>query len=185
MIKIDEGELLNVIPSNMKTPEIIAISHALKKGFHKAQELANRTRTYSIVQNLPDDILDVLAVELRTMYYSEDLPLNKKRDIIQNTLLWHHKAGTPYAVEELVKTLFGEGKVIEWFDFKEGPGQPGTFDIETEAISNPDIIDEFVQIIKKVKNTRSHLRKIKTLRLIEGNYFSACRVSCNSRIVIR
>lgn len=70
------------------------------------------------------------------------------------------QAGTPGAVKEMVKIVFGEGDVVEWTDFEEPPYTPGTFDIVTNARLTPDILEYFTSIIDRVKNVRSHLRRI-------------------------
>jgi hypothetical protein len=56
--------------------------------------------------------------------------------------------------------VFGQGEVVEWFDFEEEPKTPGTFDIVTNARMTEDISERFLSIIQRVKNTRSHLRNI-------------------------
>lgn len=50
-------------------------------------EKADGTRTYSIIQNLPDDILDMLAVELRTMYYEETMDISVKEILFKTRYL--------------------------------------------------------------------------------------------------
>lgn len=86
--------------------------------------------------------------------------LETKRNIIKRTLLWHTKAGTPSAVSELVEIVFGEGRTVEWFDYTEGPYTPGTFDIITNARMTEEMANYFLSIIQRVKNTRSHIRRI-------------------------
>lgn len=94
MINLKDGELADVSPFK-GDPKNDAFSYAIKKMMQFILEKADGTRTYSIIQNLPDDILDMLAVELRTMYYEETMDISVKRNIIQNTLSWYAKAGTP------------------------------------------------------------------------------------------
>ena len=60
----------------------------------------------------------------------------------------------------MIKIVFGEGEVVEWPDFDEPPYTPGTFDIVTNARLTPDILEYFISIIDRVKNVRSHLRRI-------------------------
>lgn len=115
---------------------------------------------YHFIDSAPESVLDLLAVELRSLYYSDTLSINKKREIVKNTLRWHAQAGTPGAVAEMIKIVFGEGEVVEWPDFDEPPYTPGTFDIVTNARLTPDILEYFISIIDRVKNVRSHLRRI-------------------------
>ena len=106
-------------------------SYAIQQEHQRLLRLADRTRTLAVIDELPEKILDVLAVELRTPYYQEDMDVETKRNIIKRTLLWHTKAGTPSAVAELIEIVFGEGDVVEWFNFESYT--PGTFDIITTS----------------------------------------------------
>ena len=110
---------------------------------------------------MPEKILDLLAIEMRTQYYDEELEVEKKRVIIKNTLTWYQYAGTPSAVEELVKVVFGEGEVLEWFQYG---GEPFHFKIVTNADLMPGANVLFDNMIKKVKNTRSVLESIRISR---------------------
>lgn len=166
MIKLAEGGLLDCFPDK-EAPEIVALSYALQKAINLVITRADESRVYCAIEQLPERILDVLAVEMRSLYYDENLPIEKKREIVKNTMQWYTKAGTPSAVEELIQTVFGIGKIVEWFDYEEGPFIPGTFDIITSAIMEKDMIEKFASIIKKVKNARSHVRRILVEREIK------------------
>lgn len=161
MIKFKDGQLTDILPIAMKQDiETHCISYALQQQVKKIVQLADRTRTVAVIEELPEKILDVLAVELRTPYYQESMDIETKRSIIKRTLLWHTKAGTPSAVSELIEIVFGEGNIVEWFDYDEPPYTPGTFDIITNAQMTEEITEYFLSIIQRVKNTRSHIRRI-------------------------
>ena len=114
----------------------------------------------AVIDELPESVLDVLAVELRTPYYVDSLSIEAKREIIKKSFLWASRAGTVSAVEELIQTVFGEGEVVEWPDFSEEPREPGTFDIVTSGQLTPDAATFFARVVKRVKNVRSHIRRI-------------------------
>lgn len=161
MIKLPDGELRDYLPVTMKNDvDMTCLSYAIKKETEQLVRYRQATMIYQFIDSVPEPILDLLAVELRSLYYSDALPVAVKRDIIKNTLRWHMQAGTPGAVAEMVKIVFGEGEVVEWPDFDEPPYTPGTFDIVTSARLTPDILDYFSSIIDRVKNARSHLRRI-------------------------
>lgn len=165
MTNLYDGVLTDLLKNESEhNPEIQALAYAIRSEKQRLMDLAQRTRTMAMINQLPEAILDVLAVELRTPYYSGDLPIDQKREIIKNTLVWFFRAGTPAALEEFVSVIFGQGKVVEWFDFTEPPYTPGTFDIITDTRMTEDIVDRFIQIIRQVKNTRSHLRRVSVER---------------------
>lgn len=140
MIRFEDGELLNLLPVSMANDiETQCISYALQKQIKQIIYHASRTRTVAMIDLLPETVLDVLATELRTPYYQEDMDIDTKRNIIKRTLLWHTRAGTPSAVEELIEVVFGEGSIVEWFNYDEPPYTPATFDIITNAQMTEDI----------------------------------------------
>lgn len=162
MIKFTEGGLIDIWPE--KDPEIQALSYALQQQFKKLKAYADKTQCYSDVDDLDEDILDYFAVEMRSMYYEQNLEIERKREIVKNTLKWYTYAGVPATVAEMVGVVFGSGKIVEWFDYDEPPFTPGTFDIITSARLTPDIIDQLNAMIQKAKNVRSHIRKVTIVR---------------------
>ena len=168
MIRFEDGELLNLLPVSMaKDIETQCISYALQRQIQRIIYHASRTRTVTMIDMLPETVLDVLATELRTPYYQEDMDIDTKRNIIKRTLLWHTRAGTPSAVVELIEVVFGEGSIVEWFNYDEPPYTPATFDIITNARMTEDMAEYFLSIILRVKNTRSHIRRILVTRKME------------------
>lgn len=168
MIKLSEGELLDLLPSQLKNDtDMICLSYALKRAVDRLLVYERQTMTDNFIDSLPESILDVLAVELRSPYYIDSMNIETKRSIIKNTLIWHTKAGTPSAVSEMITTIFGEGYLVEWFEFTEGEQTPGYFDIVTNARMTEDIVESFMNIIKRVKNERSHIRRILINRKVE------------------
>lgn len=170
MIKLYEGELLDMLPSQMSTQiQHQCISYALKKGIRLVIERADMTRTVAMIDSLPEQILDVLAVEMQTPYYREDMEIETKRRIIKRTLMWHLTAGTPGAVEELVAAVFGEGEVKEWFEYG---GKPYRFKIVTNALLTEDMNAFFSDMIQIVKNIRSHIEVIEIHRTVEQELYA-------------
>ena len=177
MIKLPDGELIDLLPSQMNNDtDMICLSHALKCAVIRLLEYEQSTMTNHFVDSLPERILDVLAVELRSPYYTQEMSLSVKRRIIKNTLVWHIRAGTTSAVAEMVEAIFGEGEVVEWYDFDDDEKTPGTFDVVTNARMTEDIVEFFMQVIERVKNERSHLRRV----LIERDIFVEPRIGMSA-----
>lgn len=182
MISYYDGQLTDIMPGHLtNNAEIRALSFALQQACRLLYNYSQRVYIYSNLDIQPEEIVDILAQELRTQYYSSALDIQTKRNLVKNTLVWHMHAGTPAAVEELVRTVFGKGEVEEWFQYG---GQPYNFKIITDTIITNDIIQKFGNLIKKVKNTRSHLEAITITRQNQGNiYVANCMKTCKrSRI---
>ena len=173
MINFYDGEIKDILPSNlMEDPAAQAFSYALREGTRLLNRYTQLCYVYCSIDTAPNDVVDLLAKELRTQYYSDALELDVKRGLVRNTLIWYMTAGTPAAVEELVGIVFGEGEVAEWFEYG---GKPYWFKIKTNAILTEDMNTFFSDMIRRVKNTRSHIEAIEIHRTIEQTiYAGAC-----------
>lgn len=162
MIKFTEGGLEDIWPK--KTPRIQALSYAMQQAMKLVKNYADRSRCYAAVDELSEDILDYFAVEMRSMYYDQNLPIEKKREIIKNTIKWYTYAGTAATVADMVSAIFGDGRIVEWFNYDEPPYTPGTFDIETSGRLTEETFDQISTLIKKAKNARSQIRRVIIIR---------------------
>lgn len=179
MIKYIESEMLQVMPEPLKyKAEVVALNYAIKRAIGKMIGYAERASVYAAIDKLPEDILDLLAVELRAQYYDEDMDISIKREIVKKTMLWYHRAGTPSAVEELISAVFGEGEISEWFEYG---GEPYHFKIKTDAVLSASDMEYFEKIIRNVKNVRSHLEEIQLSREHEGQAYAGCHIISNGR----
>ena len=74
MIKLQEGELLDLLPSSLKNDtDMICLSYALKMAVRRLLVYERSAMTQNFVDSLPEKILDVLAVELRSPYYLDSM----------------------------------------------------------------------------------------------------------------
>ena len=167
MIKYKDGEMISVLPPILSSePDIAAISYAYKMAMSKIIDLSATVSLYANIDQMDEDILDLMALEFRTQYYDENLPIEVKRRLVKNALGWYQKAGTLGAVRDLMQTVFGEGDIVEWFDYADPPYTPGTFEIETGARITEELIAYFTNLIHRVKNARSHIRRITIARTV-------------------
>lgn len=161
MINYKNSEILQILPPHFsKIPEVKAINYAIAQAVKKTVNYASKCSTQVMIDQLPEQILDLMAVENRTQYYDEHLDINIKRTLVKNTLQWFYHAGTPKAVEEMVSSIFGNGKVIEWFDYN---GKPYHFIIEINGENtdvNHNLHKQLIIQIANCKNMRSHLENV-------------------------
>ncbi len=161
MIKIMDGGPKDLLPSVLKNePEMQALSYAIERAMRLLLTFSRRTLMYAAIDEQPENILDYMAIESRAQYYDRSMDIETKRAIIKNSLAWYLKAGTQESVDDLIQTVFGEGKSVPWYEFEDGPGTPGTFDIITGVQMEPMMHERFARIIEKAKNKSSVLRYI-------------------------
>ncbi|WP_262382936.1 phage tail protein I [Bacillus infantis] len=160
MINIYKSSMLDLVPSNLKQdPDLIAAAKSIDKQF---QQTVNDVRKVIILPHIDQiedhQLLDLLAWETHLDFYETSLPLETKRELIKKAPVLHRKKGTPAAVEELVATLFDEGRVEEWFDYD---GEPYRFQVITNnrSVTNERAL-EFIRALNSVKNLRSTLERV-------------------------
>lgn len=174
MIKLHDGEPLSVLPVYIKEdPDAIAFSYAFKQGMTKLLTFSAMSELYANIDNLPGEILDLIAIELKSQYYNDAMDIAIKRKIIKSSLAWYAKGGTISAVNEMIQTVFGDGQVIEWPDFD---GEPGTFYIETRAEITPEAIKLFGEIIDKVKNKSAKFVSLQVQRDLNQDTYLASHI---------
>lgn len=162
MIDLTNGELLDVIPAEKADADSKARSYAIRLAMQYVIQGINRAMLFTSIDTMPEYILDYMAVELGVFYYDQTMTIDVKREVIKNAIPWYIKAGTTQAVEDMAAVIFGDAKVTEWMDFEDGIGEPGTFDIETDATSTQESYEEISRVIGKVKNVSSVLRNVNT-----------------------
>lgn len=162
MINLQDGHITDILPEYFTgMPEVQALSCAISNALYNLIEYCKSTSVYSEIDAANSQVLDMLATELDAQYYDTELDINAKRQIVKKALIWHMSAGTPSAVEELITAVFGEGTIEEWFEYGD---DPYFFKIKTNAKLTEDINTRFSSMLKKVINTRSHIRAIEIHR---------------------
>ena len=157
MIKFDDGELKDILPSNFtRQPQVVAISYALKQEYDRYLLCLVRAYVYASIDTAEDDVLDYLATDLHVRYYRTDYSLEVKRKLIKSAIAVMSKDGTKYAVDTVIQTSFGDGESIEWFNYD---GDPGHFRIRLDNGNGYDI-EDLLAVLKVVKRESAHLDKI-------------------------
>lgn len=185
MIDIRDGTTLDLLPEALrKDPKIQAQSYALHETIKMMLGKIDRARLYAGIDILPEEIIDLLAMELRAQYYDGSMALQKKREAVKKAMLWYKKAGTLSAVHELVDFVYGEHKVHEWFDYN---GRAFTFRTEIMGLNvqiTKEGLESFLSALQKVKNTRSLLEALIFHRRVDLQVYSGAAAASYSRQVI-
>ena len=182
MIKFHDSNIINILPAVLGEKEKTqALGYALQKATQRLLGHCSYISVYAAIDLASEPVLDMLAAELNTQYYDSGLPLDAKRKLVKNTMVWYMGAGTPAAVEELVSIVFGRGEVQEWWEYGD---KPYCFKIITDALMAPEMLEKFSVMIRRVKNTRSWLRAIEVHRDAGGKVYAAAGTVSVPKIVI-
>lgn len=111
---------------------------------------------YSRIDELPEELIDILAFDMHVDWYDYSYPLAAKRDILKNSVKVHKKMGTKYAVVTALGNVYGNVGISEWFEYG---GRPYFFKIHIDIGINGFSDNAYLDIFSKVqsyKNLRSH-----------------------------
>ena len=162
MIDLRGSHFTDIMPENMASQlETQAFAYAVGLQVEKLCINADRVRIYAAVDDMPEHILDVLAVELRTPAYNQDFSIEVKRELVKETIPFYTKLGTPAAVNKMIHAVFGGGDMEEWFNYGGDPHHFRAVVNITEMEIKPGAIREFIRIISSVKRLSSWLDEIR------------------------
>lgn len=148
------------------------IAAAMEQRYGETAEAA----IYPRIDVLEEPVVDLLAAELGTPMYREDLRLATKRRLVKETLLVKRIAGTVGAVLRVLNALYPGTELEEWFSYN---GNPLTFriylDITNSAAEEPARVydlEEMERMLRPVKRWAAHLDSISYMikrRLVIGH----------------
>lgn len=114
-------------------------------------------------EKCPEHLLPHLAWALSVDNWDSSWPVERKRQVIKDSIYIHRKKGTRDAVEKTLDVVRGDQvSITEWFEDK-GNLAPGEFDINYLSTNQPiDASDlhALVPSIEAAKNVRSTLKRI-------------------------
>lgn len=153
-MRLGDLEFVRLLPTWMRGD---LADVALAQGVDEViRDLAPQVAVLSVwdcLDRLPDAYLDELAWALDVRWYDSGASHDTKVDLVRNSDRVHQKLGTVGAVESVVSSYFGAGRVMEWPDYD---GQPHHFKVFT---TDPSAVGEnlprFLDMLRKVKRLSS------------------------------
>lgn len=162
MIDLRGSRFTDIMPGNLAIQlETKAFAYAVSRQVEKLCINADRARIYASVDDMPEHILDVLAVDLRTPAYNQDFSIKVKRELVKETIPFYTKLGTPAAVNKIIHAVFGGGDMEEWFNYGGDPHHFRAVVSITEMDVKPGAIQEFIRTVSSVKRLSSWLDEIR------------------------
>lgn len=140
-------------------PKMIAMAKAAADELLTVSGLVKYVLIYSRIDELPEELVDVLAYDFHVDWYNFTYPIEVKRDLLKSSVRVHKKMGTKYAVEKALSALHPESKVEEWFLYG---GEPGHFRIICN-VTNSRITASYSDIVREVnlyKRLSAHMDEV-------------------------
>lgn len=155
---------VEIVPSSIRNdPQVIAACEAIDKELESiygcTAAVPGGILFWPFVDKQVPPLLDVLSWEMHVDIWQniegDPLTIEKKQQLINESIDWHRHKGTRWAVNEMLATVFQQGRVTEWYEYG---GRPYYFRIVTEDdIVDPDKLLRVIEAIYAVKNVRSWL----------------------------
>ena len=157
MINIRDGELADMLPIQFtRQPQILALSYALKQAYMALLTYQERLLIYADIDAARENVLDYLAVEFATWGYRNELPIEKKREIIKKAFEIALMNGTWYALQSMLSAAFENTEAAEWFNYN---GTPGHYRLRMDTESGYDL-DTLLKSIEMKKRKSAHLESL-------------------------
>lgn len=160
MIKTIDVNLFNLAPSSMfddeKTQNILkAIDYIFQK---RAKETFFIFSVLDQLFYMNDIEIENLLWEFNVDIIDTQISIERKRELILESLIIHMKKGTIGSLKKICSLLFNNFEVQEWYEYG---GPPGKFKIFTDAnIQDSKTYEFLIRTINKTKNVRSHLDEV-------------------------
>lgn len=153
---------IDIVPDSISTdPQVIAACKAIDRQLAELYDAIPSICFWPNVENQIPPLLDILAWEMHVdiwQGWEGSLSNEKKVELINQSIDWHQHKGTKYAVEQMVRTVFTDGYVTEWFQYG---GRPFFFKIVLkQQITDQQQLDTLIQSVYAVKNVRSWIEDI-------------------------
>ena len=135
-------------------PKMIALAKSLTAELLAVSGHMEDVLIYSRIDQLPEELVDILAYDMHVDWYSYEDPLAVKRRTLKDSVKVHKHMGTKYAVETAIQAFFPGGAVQEWFDYA---GEPHHFRITIPLPGGitPEVLDDLKRRIWHVKRLSS------------------------------
>lgn len=72
---------------------------------------------YPRIDELPEDLLDILAHDFKVDWWDGDYTLDEKRQTLKDSWSVHRMLGTKAAVETAISAIYPDTQVSEWFEY--------------------------------------------------------------------
>ena len=92
-----------------------ALAEVTDFGLTTVQDEIKNTIIYSRIDDLPEEVLDLLAWQFHVDFWRSVLPIELKRELVKNSIKWHRYKGTPWAVKKALEWFGIEAEIIEYW----------------------------------------------------------------------
>ncbi len=159
--------LNDITPPNIASDEqISSLITALDPELQELSRASLEPLILSRIDELPENIIDLLAWQLHADFYDLAGTLKMKREAVKGSILWHMHKGTEWAIHEALRMIDISAEFVHWHD---DDSEPYTFKLK--AIVSGDfyrtkgrdkLISSIRRAVEESKAARSYMSGLET-----------------------
>jgi phage tail P2-like protein len=155
---LDALALAELLPSSIAgDAQVGSAAQAIDPELHAVADFARTLPILSRIDELPEELIDLLAWQWHVDLYETTLTLREKRETVKRLLLMHRYKGTRKAVDEALAPINYEVSI------NEATGEPFLFDVDLYVDVEVDLAearDRCIRYVNIAKPVSRHLRNI-------------------------
>lgn len=153
--------LLRTLPTVLQSdPSMAALAASIAEKLAVRPEEIRGLMIYTRIDELPEPLLDILAVDFKVDWWDPDYTLEEKRKTLKESWHVHRMLGTKAAVETAISAIYPDTQVDEWWEYA---GKPYHFRIlinVTYENVDPEKHRRVLERVEYYKNLRSVLDEV-------------------------
>ena len=155
-MKLSNIDFIKLLPQFMREDDCVkGLAAGIDKIIPELHASIVLLPTWDCIDYLGNDELDALAEELNILWYDTGADIAIKRSLIKDSDKIYAHLGTKWAVENVIRSYFGDGYILEWFEYG---GEPGHFQVHSaNSTINNERVTEFLALLEKVKRASAKL----------------------------
>ncbi len=159
--------LADITPHNIaQDSEVSSLIAALDPELQEVSRSALEPLILARIDELPEQVIDLLAWQLHTDFYDLAGTLSMKRQAVKSSILWHMHKGTQWAIIEALRQIDISAEFVHWHDDN---SQPYTFKLKTIVTGDfyrtqgrDKLIASIRRAVNESKAARSYLAGLET-----------------------
>lgn len=155
-----ENILASFPPALDQDRKMHALAETICRELVEERGLADEARIYANIDELPEELLDILARDFKVDWWDANYTLEEKRATLKDSWRVHRILGTPAAVLTAISDIYPDTQLFEWWTYG---GQPYHFKLVIDATFQKVDPEKHARVLERVnyyKNLRSILDDI-------------------------
>jgi len=110
--------MVEALPLALKSDaSVVALAEAMADLLSQRPKEIDELAIYPRIDELPEELLDILAYDFKVDWWDYDYSLEEKRRTLKVSWMVHKRLGTKWAVRTAISAIYPESTVERWFEY--------------------------------------------------------------------